>query len=209
MVFLLTQGTEGFERHMDRLMELTEYMVKRIKQMPDKYYLILEPEMVNVCFWYLPTRVRNMPHTSERIKILADVRLIPSFSNPIVRCLKPFNDPFYVRSREFIGKAKEKSLLADLSDPEGSNDASWHADGRVPAGRPTTQLLQEHYLERRGDGSGRGLPAGRNGPVRPRSVRNLPVLTSRVISHRYATELYRDTASKVVPADIRSSLTSR
>jgi len=61
---------------MDRLMELTEYMVRRIKQMPDKYYLILEPELVNVCFWYLPTRVRNMPHTAERIKILGEVRLI-------------------------------------------------------------------------------------------------------------------------------------
>lgn len=68
---------------MDRLMELSEYMVRRIKQMPDKYYLILEPEMVNVCFWYLPTRVRNMPHTQERIKILADVRLNPNSSNSL------------------------------------------------------------------------------------------------------------------------------
>lgn len=73
-LLILLQGTEGFEKHMDRLMELSEYMVRRIKQMSDKYYLILEPEMVNVCFWYLPTRVRNMPHTAERIKILADVR---------------------------------------------------------------------------------------------------------------------------------------
>ncbi|XP_043597043.1 glutamate decarboxylase isoform X1 [Bombus pyrosoma] len=67
------KGTEGFEKHMDRLMELSEYMVRRIKQMSDKYYLILEPEMVNVCFWYLPIRVRNMPHTQERIKILGDI----------------------------------------------------------------------------------------------------------------------------------------
>ncbi|KYN22051.1 Glutamate decarboxylase [Trachymyrmex cornetzi] len=67
------KGTEGFEKHMDRLMELAEYMVRRIKQMPDKYYLILEPELVNVCFWYLPTRVRNMPHTAERIKILGEI----------------------------------------------------------------------------------------------------------------------------------------
>lgn len=58
---------------MDRLMELTDYMVQRIKQMPDKYYLILEPELVNVCFWYLPTRVRKMPHTAERIRILGEV----------------------------------------------------------------------------------------------------------------------------------------
>ncbi|XP_015515885.1 glutamate decarboxylase isoform X1 [Neodiprion virginianus] len=66
------KGTDGFEKHMDRLMELSEYMVRRIKQMPDKFYLILEPEMVNVCFWYLPTRVRNMPHSAEREKILGE-----------------------------------------------------------------------------------------------------------------------------------------
>lgn len=57
-------------------MELSEYMVKRIKQMSDRFYLILEPELVNVCFWYLPTRVRNMPHTAEREKILGEVIII-------------------------------------------------------------------------------------------------------------------------------------
>lgn len=55
-------------------MELSEYMVKRIKQMSDRFYLILEPELVNVCFWYLPTRVRNMPHGPERERILGEVR---------------------------------------------------------------------------------------------------------------------------------------
>ncbi|CAG5097881.1 Similar to Gad1: Glutamate decarboxylase (Drosophila melanogaster) [Cotesia congregata] len=68
------KGTEGFEKLMDRLMELSEYMVKRIKQMSDRFYLILEPELVNVCFWYLPTRVRNMPHGPERERILGEVR---------------------------------------------------------------------------------------------------------------------------------------
>jgi glutamate decarboxylase len=67
------QGTDGFEKHMDRLMELTEYMVKRIKSMPDKFYLILEPELVNVSFWYVPTRLRSMPHGQEREKLLGQV----------------------------------------------------------------------------------------------------------------------------------------
>ena len=58
---------------MDRLMELTEYMVKRIKSMPDKFYLILEPELVNVSFWYVPTRLRSMQHGSEREKLLGQV----------------------------------------------------------------------------------------------------------------------------------------
>lgn len=36
---------------MDRLMELTEYMVRRIKEQPEKFRLVIEPEMVNVSFW--------------------------------------------------------------------------------------------------------------------------------------------------------------
>lgn len=58
---------------MDKLMELSEYMVKRIKEQPDKFYLILEPEMVNVSFWYIPTRLRKMQHTSMRESELGKV----------------------------------------------------------------------------------------------------------------------------------------
>lgn len=71
------QGTEGFERQIDHLMELSEYMVKKIKSMPDKYHLILEPQMVNVSFWYVPKRLRSMPHTPERVKMLGEVSTIP------------------------------------------------------------------------------------------------------------------------------------
>ncbi|XP_019879404.1 glutamate decarboxylase [Aethina tumida] len=60
------KGDHGFEQHMDRLMELSEYMVKRIKDQPDKFYLILEPEMVNVSFWYIPSRLRKVPHSPSR-----------------------------------------------------------------------------------------------------------------------------------------------
>ncbi|XP_075218103.1 glutamate decarboxylase [Lycorma delicatula] len=67
------KGTEGFEKHMDHLMELSEYMTKRIKAMSDKFYLILEPEMVNVSFWYIPTRLRGVPHTPEKEKELGKI----------------------------------------------------------------------------------------------------------------------------------------
>lgn len=160
------QGTEGFEKHMDRLMELSEYMVRRIKQMPDKYYLILEPELVNVCFWYLPTRVRNMPHTAERIKILGEVCFISlrtyeiqttnrdliEFIN-IVRKFQKF------LSRKFQNK-RELLMLLDMSNSERSHDASWHADGWLPAGRSTAQLLQEYYLQCRCNGGRHRLPPG-------------------------------------------------
>lgn len=67
------KGDDGFEKHMDRLMELSEYMVKRIKQQPDKFYLILEPEMVNVSFWYIPERLRKVPHSPARENELGKV----------------------------------------------------------------------------------------------------------------------------------------
>ncbi|KAJ8687253.1 hypothetical protein QAD02_023047, partial [Eretmocerus hayati] len=66
------KGSEGFEKHMDRLMELNEYMVRRIKEMSDKFYLILEPECVNCCFWYLPERLRSVPHSPAREKQLGE-----------------------------------------------------------------------------------------------------------------------------------------
>ncbi|XP_014291048.1 glutamate decarboxylase isoform X2 [Halyomorpha halys] len=67
------KGLIGFEKHMDHLMEMAEYLVERIKQTSDKFYLILEPELVNVCFWYIPKRLRNMPHGPQRIQELGKV----------------------------------------------------------------------------------------------------------------------------------------
>nr|CAD7585515.1 unnamed protein product [Timema genevievae] len=67
------KGTEGFEKHMDRLMDLTAYMVRKIKSMPDKFHLILEPECVNVSFWYVSTRLRPMPHGKEKEKLLGEI----------------------------------------------------------------------------------------------------------------------------------------
>lgn len=41
-------------------------MVKRLKEDKEKFYLIWpEPECVNVCFWYLPKRLRKVSHTAE------------------------------------------------------------------------------------------------------------------------------------------------
>lgn len=61
-----SKGTDGFARHMDHLMELAEYQVKRIRQQSDKFYLIMEPECVNVSFWYIPKRLRGVPHDGKK-----------------------------------------------------------------------------------------------------------------------------------------------
>lgn len=67
------KGTEGFEYTIDGLMELTEYQVQRIKAQPDKFHLIMEPECVNVSFWYIPKRLRGVPHSPAKEVELAKV----------------------------------------------------------------------------------------------------------------------------------------
>jgi len=50
----------GFEKQINRLMDLTAYQVKKMKEFPDRYYIIVDdPECTNVCFWYIPLRLRN------------------------------------------------------------------------------------------------------------------------------------------------------
>ena len=44
---------------MNRLMDLTAYQVKKMKEQPEKFYLLNdEPECTNVCYWYVPERLR-------------------------------------------------------------------------------------------------------------------------------------------------------
>merc|ERR1711962_744354 len=55
-----SRGMKGFERQINRLMELTEYQVEKMKECPEKWHLITpEPECTNVSFWYIPNRLRN------------------------------------------------------------------------------------------------------------------------------------------------------
>ncbi|XP_018495181.1 glutamate decarboxylase [Galendromus occidentalis] len=60
------KGNEGFEQHIDHLFAMSDYLVQRMKEMPEKFHLIQEPEMVNVLFWYIPERLRDQPDTKER-----------------------------------------------------------------------------------------------------------------------------------------------
>ncbi|TRY68938.1 hypothetical protein TCAL_04170 [Tigriopus californicus] len=54
-----SRGMSGFERQIERLMELTAYQVRRMKEEGEKFYLLNdEPECTNVIFWYVPERLR-------------------------------------------------------------------------------------------------------------------------------------------------------
>lgn len=76
------KGTEGFEHTIDTLMDLTQYQVQRLKAQPDKFHLILEPECVNVSFWYIPKRLRGVPHSPDKeieLGKVIDWKCLPSF----------------------------------------------------------------------------------------------------------------------------------
>lgn len=54
-----SRGDAGFDKRIDRLMELTSYFVKQLKERNDKFHVLMDPEFVNVCFWYVPKRLRE------------------------------------------------------------------------------------------------------------------------------------------------------
>ncbi|KAF7417691.1 hypothetical protein HZH68_000344 [Vespula germanica] len=53
------KGTNGFEKHVDRVFELSRYFTDYIRQRKG-WKLILEPECTNVCFWYTPPLKRHL-----------------------------------------------------------------------------------------------------------------------------------------------------
>ncbi|XP_017764181.1 PREDICTED: cysteine sulfinic acid decarboxylase [Eufriesea mexicana] len=53
------KGTQGLERHVDRVFELAQYFTDYIRHR-EGFNLILEPECTNVCFWYIPPSKRHL-----------------------------------------------------------------------------------------------------------------------------------------------------
>ena len=73
-MWLGRQGDSGFARHVEFLWDLTDFMVQEIKRRADHFYLIWdEPECLNVCFWYVPARLRQTPHDASREEELGKV----------------------------------------------------------------------------------------------------------------------------------------
>uniref|UniRef100_A0A6A7G8R8 Glutamate decarboxylase-like n=1 Tax=Hirondellea gigas TaxID=1518452 RepID=A0A6A7G8R8_9CRUS len=72
-----SKGDSGFEKHIDHLFEMTTYLVEKLKANTDKFELLNdEPELTNVCFWYIPYRLRSMKAGPDRCKILGEVQPI-------------------------------------------------------------------------------------------------------------------------------------
>ena len=74
------QGDSGFEKHIDHLFDMTAYLIEKLKENADKFEIMNDkPECTNVCFWYIPYRLRTMKAGPDRMKLLGDVSLPLNF----------------------------------------------------------------------------------------------------------------------------------
>lgn len=119
-----SKGTEGFERQQDRLMDLAQYQVRRIKEQSDRFHLIMEPECVNVSFWYIPKRLRGVPHDANKEKELGKVR-----------------EKFVLFFLLYIFL-----WFSDLPHYQGPHDAKGQPYGWLSTRRSTTQFLPFDYF---------------------------------------------------------------
>uniref|UniRef100_A0ACB8FWZ1 Glutamate decarboxylase 2 n=1 Tax=Sphaerodactylus townsendi TaxID=933632 RepID=A0ACB8FWZ1_9SAUR len=68
------KGTTGFEAHIDKCLELGEYLYNKIKNR-EGFEMVFDgkPQHTNVCFWYVPPSLRNMEDNEERLNRLSKV----------------------------------------------------------------------------------------------------------------------------------------
>ncbi|EMP29255.1 Glutamate decarboxylase 1 [Chelonia mydas] len=68
------KGTRGFEILINKFLELAEYLYKELNSR-ENFELVFdaEPELTNVCFWYIPPNLRRIPNGPEREKLLHQV----------------------------------------------------------------------------------------------------------------------------------------
>jgi glutamate decarboxylase len=118
---------EGFEKQMNRLMDLTAYQVARMKEQPDKFYFINDsPECTNVCFWYVPERLRpkefpqygTIDWMSEMGKVTAQIKGRMMTSGTIMISYQPLGEyPNFFRSiisNQAIQESDVDFMLSEL-----------------------------------------------------------------------------------------------
>lgn len=68
------KGTQGLERHVDKVFENASFFRDAIAARPGFELVLPEPECTNVCFWYVPPSLRgaqNEPDYQERLHKVA------------------------------------------------------------------------------------------------------------------------------------------
>lgn len=53
------KGSDGFEKHVDKVFDNARYFTKVIKERPGFRMVVDNPEFTNLCFWYIPPSLRG------------------------------------------------------------------------------------------------------------------------------------------------------
>uniref|UniRef100_A0A0K0DSS0 Glutamate decarboxylase n=1 Tax=Strongyloides stercoralis TaxID=6248 RepID=A0A0K0DSS0_STRER len=64
-----SKGMEGYRLQINRLMDLAQYFTSKIKRIEGYEMVVENPEFLNVCFWYVPKRLRNMPQKEKLARL--------------------------------------------------------------------------------------------------------------------------------------------
>lgn len=59
------KGTKGFEEHIDKIFETSEYFTSIVKSREGFELVVSEPECTNICFWYIPKKLRTLSPDDE------------------------------------------------------------------------------------------------------------------------------------------------
>ncbi|XP_073519037.1 cysteine sulfinic acid decarboxylase isoform X2 [Phyllobates terribilis] len=57
-------GSKGLEGRVDRVLDQTRYLAEEMKKR-EGFRLVMEPEFVNLCFWYVPPSLRNQENSLD------------------------------------------------------------------------------------------------------------------------------------------------
>ncbi|VDK81477.1 unnamed protein product [Onchocerca ochengi] len=64
-----SKGMTGYSRQIDRLMDLAAYFTARIRE-TEGYVLVVDPpEFLNICFWYVPPKLRNLEKAERTARL--------------------------------------------------------------------------------------------------------------------------------------------
>ncbi|MEQ2251018.1 hypothetical protein ILYODFUR_006725, partial [Ilyodon furcidens] len=93
-------GTVGFEQHIDKCLDLSQYLYNKIKNR-EGFQMVFNgvPQHTNVCFWYIPPSLRGMPDSDERREKLHRVIFLSSafYLLCLAKCIIS-SEPFYILS---------------------------------------------------------------------------------------------------------------
>ncbi|CAF0984058.1 unnamed protein product [Brachionus calyciflorus] len=118
------KGDEGFEKQMDRLFELANLLYEQLK-IRQNYEIVLEnPEMTNICFWYVPISLQKMDKNSNEYKqklhqVAPKIKEKMMVNGSLMVGYQPLDDkPNFFRAIISNAATKEEDILFMLDEIE-------------------------------------------------------------------------------------------